>query len=634
MQPKQVTVRDLFNREIQFKIPLFQRHYVWELDDQWQPLWEDIEKKSEQRLSDSQKAPVGHFTGAIVIQHTTTSSSEVPKYQIIDGQQRLTTFQIILCALRDICKKQNFNNTVKSIEDVYLLNKARLTEGEEKYKLIPTDFDKDSLLKIVDVDYEASSPNKGKIHEAYNYFQAKIQEYTGNNEEKALSLFHSVLDNFGLVEILIDKNDEPEIIFESLNARRKSLLEFDLLRNNIFLRTPENDRDALYEKHWKHFETEYWEKEVGKNKQALSELFLQHFLMAKLGEHYVSPLFRTYQRKYRDNLSENQDIKYEFVELHRYSKVYQIITECDKESDIGSLMRFYKIFDITSLHPFILYLLNDSGLDDSEESKDDILLTLQILESYTIRRMLCTRQGHKNYNKFFSAIIEALIYPKSKFSVRRFASFLSGQKADTNRWPNNDDVKVSLSGGWKEITSKTAATNIVRYILYRIELLMREQSRFSEKGELPFKQFTLEHIMPEKWKETWPLSNGNGSLYYQDLYSKEVENPLSLILDNPEEYLANPSYLQAHELAMQRYDSLQNIGNLTIVTAGLNTSMSNNSYDEKREKLFSNSTLVLNKEIFKSASWDVEEIKERGDLLYEKFCQIWPDSEGFENDMT
>ena len=629
MKPNQVTVRDLFDREIQFKIPLFQRHYVWDREGQWQPLWEDIKEKSEKRLSDPQKDATGHFTGAIVIQQVMASASEVRKYQIIDGQQRLTTFQIILCALRDICKPLNFDNIeLTSIEDLFLLNKARLTKGEEKYKLIPTDFDKDSLLKIVNC--EVSSSNKGKIHDAYKYFQTAIQEYAGNDEKKVLSLLHSVLNDLGLVEILIDENDEPEIIFESLNARRKSLLEFDLLRNNLFLRTPDDDRDALYKQHWKHFETEYWEKEVGKNKQALSELFLQHFLMAKLGEHDVSPLFRTYQRRYQVNLSENQDIEHELAELHRYSEKYQIITDCDKESDIGSSMQVYEDLGITSLRPFVLYLLNDS-----KESKDDILLTFQILESYTIRRMLCTSQGHKNYNKFFSSIIKHLVSNKSKFSVRWFVELLSFLEVDTEKWPNNDDVKASLSGGWGWAgtgTSKTAANNIMRYILYRIELLTRKENRFSEKDELPYKQFTLEHIMPEKWGENWLLPNGNGFLSRRDLYSKELD-PLDLLLFD-KKHLADPSYLRAHELAVERNASLQNIGNLTIVTGRLNSSLSNSSYDKKRESLFSNSTLMLNKEIYKSASWDVKEIKERGDLLYKKFCQIWHDSKWFEDKMA
>lgn len=634
METSKIAVGSLFGGKIQFKIPLFQRHYVWDREGQWQPLWEDIKEKSERRLSDPQKDTLSHFTGVIVVQRINTLPGQVEKFQIIDGQQRLTTFQIILCALRDICKQQNFDDLAETIEDDYLLNKGKLIEGEDKYKLVPTDFDKNSLLKIVDC--EASSPNKSKIHDAYKYFQTAIQEYAGNDKKKIDSLYEAVLGNFGLVQILVDKgkDDAPEIIFESLNARGKNLLEFDLIRNNLFMRTSDNDRDALYKKYWKHFETEDWEKEVGvgKNKLALSELFLQHFLMAKLGEHDVSPLFRTYQRRYRVKLPENKGIEHELAELHRYSEKYQIITDCDKESDIGSLMRFYRIFDITSLRPFILYLLNDSGLDDSKESKKDILLTLRILESYTIRRMLCTRNGHKNYNQFFSGIIRELISKKSKFSVREFAGTLSRQEADTSKWPNNDDVKKSLSGSWISVAAKTAAKNIMRYVLYRIELLTREESRFPEKGELPFGQFTLEHIMPEKWEEKWLLPNDNGFLSRKNLYSKELE-PWE-VLSLGKEYLADPAYLQAHELTVERYNSLQNIGNLTIVTKGLNSSMNNDSYDKKRKNLFSDSTLMLNKEISKSASWDVKEIKERGDLLCEKFCQIWRDSKWFEENIT
>ena len=172
----------------------------------------------------------------------------------------------------------------------------------------------------------------------------------------------------------------------------------------------------------------------------------------------------------------------------------------------------------------------------------------------------------------------------------------------------------------------------MRYILYRIELLTREENRFPEKDELPFKQFTLEHIMPHKWEENWLLPNVGGSLSYDDLYSKKFEGFTSAEIRK--EHLADPSYLQAHELAVERNASLQNIGNLTIVTGGLNASMSNSSYDKKREKLFSDSTLALNKEISKSASWDVKEIQERGDRLCEKFCQIWHDSEWFEDNMA
>lgn len=631
MQPTNVNVSSLFGNKVQFRIPLFQRHYVWGLEDQWQPLWEDIKEKSNQRLSQQQRDKFSHFTGAIVVQQKPTNVDEVPKYEIIDGQQRLTTFQIILCALRDICMSQEFEDIADEV-DGYILNKGMLSKeyDGEQYKLVPTDFDSFSLKGIVEgVTGDRSVEKKGRIRPAYTYFQRKIEKYIESDRKKILSFLHALLNDFGLVQILIDSDDEPEMIFESLNGRGKSLLQFDLLRNNLFLRTriSEDDRDKLYRDYWSHFETDYWETEIklGRRKEILSEVFLQHFLMAKLGTDSVSPLFKTYQREYRKSLPEDQSSKYELIELSRYSKTYKDITDCDLESYVGLPMRFYKIFDITSLHPFVLYLVNEA-----EASRDDIALVLQVLESYTIRRMLCTSQGHKNYNKFFSETIRKL--RNSGFGVRELIQVLSIQSSNTSKWPANHEVESALHGQWSEINVNR---NVIRYILYRIELLNRGDNRFAEKDDLPFSQFTLEHVMPEKWKENWKLPIGNDSITYDELFSEEYKENNSLWKFLPsKEGLADSSYLDAFELALERDGLRQSIGNLTIVTGRLNSSMSNAPYSEKRKSLFHNSTLMVNKEIYRYDCWDVTEIRQRERQLYTKFCDIWPDAESFKMNST
>jgi len=143
MQPTNVDIKSLFGNKVQFRIPLFQRHYVWSKEDQWQPLWEDIEGKSNQHLSQQKKDKFTHFTGAIVIQQKTTNVDEVPKYEIIDGQQRLTTFQVILCALRDICTSLEFHDIADEVKS-YTIYSGMLCHDykDEQYKLIPTEFDK------------------------------------------------------------------------------------------------------------------------------------------------------------------------------------------------------------------------------------------------------------------------------------------------------------------------------------------------------------------------------------------------------------------------------------------------------------------------------------------------------------
>ena len=298
MQTREVCVNDLFNSDIQYIIPLFQRHYVWDREEQWSPLWEDIRQKAFHRLSVSQRDGDSHFTGAIVIQQRQTNVDEVPKYEIIDGQQRLTTFQVILCVLRDMCKLYEFGNIKGEIER-YILNQGTLLDDsdDEKYKLIPTEFDKASFISVADGH---TGDDNGQIHSTYNYFKSEIESYVNRDREKMLALFRSILNDFSFVQILLDSGDEPEKIFESLNARAKSLLQFDLLRNNLFLRARiESDRNRLYRDYWQHFESAYWEEEVtvARKRIALSELFLEHFLRAKLGEEKVTPLFSVYQKK-------------------------------------------------------------------------------------------------------------------------------------------------------------------------------------------------------------------------------------------------------------------------------------------------------------------------------------------------
>ncbi|MYA54941.1 DUF262 domain-containing protein [Candidatus Poribacteria bacterium] len=228
MDVTKATVNVLFEPSVQYGIPLFQRHYVWDEENQWQFLWEDIKKSQNLPKEDSSV----HFTGAIVVQQKATPAGNVPKYEIIDGQQRLTTFQIILCVIRDICKLHGYNEIAGDVRR-YIRNQGMLLSEDERFKLVPTKFDRVSFVSLVN---EQADESTGRIHLAYLYFKEKINNYVKGDQEKALSLFRSILHYFGFVQILIDGSDKPEKIFESLNARGKNLLQFDLLRNDLFLR--------------------------------------------------------------------------------------------------------------------------------------------------------------------------------------------------------------------------------------------------------------------------------------------------------------------------------------------------------------------------------------------------------------
>ena len=630
MKTNDINVQELFGRDIQCVIPLFQRHYVWDKETQWEPLWEDMKDRANQRFSKGQRQEVTHFTGAIVIQQNFTSTSDVPTYEIIDGQQRLTTFQIILCALRDVCKSYQLDEfeKIKAEADRYVRNQGMLLDSDdEQYKLMPTEFDRSAFISLVDQRVDDSN---GRIRETYDYFQHKIERYVNRDKDIMIALLNAILNDFGFVEILLDRGDQPERIFESLNARAKPLLQFDLLRNNLFLRARiEEDRDRLYSTYWKHFENPYWELEVrvGRSKTTLSELFFQHFLTAKLGEEDITPLYSAYQRS---RLIDKSSVEKELDVLKKYSITYHEMTACSPDSEIGRKMPFYKIFDIATLHPLLLFLINELGVSGPELSE-----VLRIMESYTIRRLVCFRQGVRSYTKFICRLIQKL--RGSSFDLGYFIRLLSDETSNTTKWPTDSEVKTFLTLAW---ANQSINPKVIRYVLYRIELMKWQDNPFLEANQLIFdNKLSLEHIMPEGWKKTWSLplpllDDGehlsNDSIYYKDLFTHEYKkNNRKWETEPTEEGLASESYQIPFLVARDRDRYLQSIGNLTLVTRKLNSKMSNSPFAKKRGALEENSGMRLNKEIYEHNTWDIRQIQDRANEMVITFCKIWPSAEDF-----
>ncbi len=665
MKVTEENVNSLFGNRVQYKIPLFQRHYVWDEEDQWKPLWNDIKNRFSQQGT--------HFTGTLVIQEENQSGngerSKNEIYEIIDGQQRLTTFQIIFCVFRDLAEEIEYED-LEDEANRYILNRSlkALRDNNERYKLIPKDLDKKSFLQLVDSEVDESS---GRIRDAYNYFKTAIADYVQKDRDKMSALFETISDNFGFVQILIDSADEPEKIFESLNARGKRLLQFDLLRNNLFLRA-HWDRDRLYREYWDHFETPYWDPEEKYGPSP--EMFLQHFLMAKLGEERVKPEFNVYQRQYRPKIEGTDTIEDEFSELQRYSEVYQEMTDCKDDSEIGRRMQFYDTFDLTTLHPFILFAKCEVGLSGVE-----LDYVFNILESYTLRRMLCCRgkQGLLKFNIFFSELISEL---RDKFSLERFIERLSAETSNTNRYPTDDEIgpalhtkydehtilfpddstivfpdnrtlRAVLHGLWAE-TAGAIRVRLIRYILYRIELMKMREDKFAEPLVFRDSLTTLEHVMPNEWKETWHLPIADGSVIYKEsndnlgIYvNRDAENDYliyeNLFSDSYKEEnpgwktqparngLAKDSYSDTFQLALARDHLLQSIGNLTLVTRELNSKLGNRTFRKKKEALRKHSSLKLNNEIYQHDAWDVNEIHARAEKLIADVCRIWPSLEWF-----
>ncbi len=659
-------INRIFVTDIQYEVPRYQRRYVWD-ETNWQKLWEDIRGQGELGFDDR-----GHFTGPTVM--LPIGKGQLKRFEVIDGQQRLTTFQIIFCVIRDICKLKGYNDLVEESEK-HLINSDTTIKSVKRqnpeasvldptYKFLPTDYDKSAFQAVVEGDYrdknlqvftegEKFSQN---IIDAYDFFYRQITSHIGEDcdEDSVSDLITSIKSDFTVVQIVLDPSDQPEKIFESLNATGRMLSEFDYLRNNLFLRAGKLGiheekckpySDDFYEENWP-FENDshYWDADT-------LEAFLQAFLIAKLGPVYFEKknikLFEAY-REYSKTLTidtkmeyeseeeyKSKQLEYEFKQLSDYAESYNEMNDSDKGI---YLLQFHEeldlIFDnlnLTSLHPFMLFIKHETGLSDI-----DLTRTFNMLESYIVRGLLshgvngnkyiCRRinlffsnlirakQGEFNVedreiNDFFSSLINAM---QGKFNVEEFANFLfySGKPGDGARWLHDGAVINGLRRVGDQIRAggltQMLAENMLGYILYRIERWKIEKWN-QENPSKPAKEigFDLKNFL----------------MHIKDDGSRgtiETDIPLRIRLLLPRSRL--------HKLK-----DLYSIGNLVFCTEHFDAHL---SFRYKKETLSDgiNADIMLNQEIcrdYETNVWSVNQIIERERNLLICFGKIWPPPKRF-----
>jgi hypothetical protein len=311
MNANAIALLDIFEKKMRLEVPLFQRQYVWRREEHWEPLWEDIARKFSEYLEDRVDAPL-HFLGAMVLDQKQTPITHVEKRQVIDGQQRLTTLQIFLAAFRDLCREQVVEDLAEEC-DTLTVNKGMMAEPEvDKFKVWPTQLDRSQFADVIGAGsraelerrhplrrrkYARKPEPRPRMVEAYFYFHDQLSEFfLGIDNEKPLSAdvpldkrleecFQALKNSLQIVAIDLEKGDDAQVIFETLNARGEPLLPADLLRNFIFLRAARlgEPQEELYKNYWQQFDDPFWRVEVkqGRLLRPRSDLFMQHFLASR-----------------------------------------------------------------------------------------------------------------------------------------------------------------------------------------------------------------------------------------------------------------------------------------------------------------------------------------------------------------
>ncbi len=491
------------NQKNQLVIPIYQRLYSWE-KEQCKELWDDIIKIGGNDKMD------GHFIGSILYVIYNITHSENILF-IIDGQQRLTTITLLLTALRN-----HLSDEVKrkEIENHYLINSDK--DGDEKFRLILSESDKDTLLYLIDKDRRKPSEPSSKIVENFKLFEEWV-----SNTNKLETIFKG-LEKLMIVYIALKEEEkyDPQLIFESMNSKGIELTQTDLIRNYIVMETEIKKQEVFYNKYWRAMEEDF------KQNKKWFDRFVRHYLTIKTREipniNKVYVALKDYRQK------EGIGIEDLLKDLQKYCGYFcQIAFKKEADKDLNKALGFLVDLEMDVIYPLLLELYSDYS--DGVLSKDDFRRSIALIESYLCRRAVCGL-GTNSLNKVFPSFTKHI--QKDEYFKSLKAHF--GYLTNNQRFPNNDEFKNLF------ITIDFYHFKKNRYFFERLENFDRKERVYTHK-------YTTEHIMPQTLteEEEWEKDLGEN---FKEIHNKYLHTIGNLTLTGYNSEYSNKSFQKKRDM--------------------------------------------------------------------------------------
>lgn len=598
------TPQQIFMQPQRLLVPLFQRPYVWNQENQWMPLWQDLERVANRLLNNpDQQQP--HFLGAVVFQQIQNPTGNLQQRTVIDGQQRLTTLQILLDSLHAEINSVGESDASKRLELLIRNPKEYCDHSEDQFKVWPTNKDRQAFNEVMAMDnpaaYQSLKNKDSKLALAHQFFSEQFRQWLneGGIEEipvRVKAMERTTRELLQIVVIDLTASENAQEIFETLNARGSQLTAADLIKNFVFQRLLEQgaDIESSYSNHWKQFETGFWEQEVsvGRVKAPRSSIFLNHWLICQTTEEIVSREVFSRFKSFADYDVKPMTMPALLERIHAASIKYKDFIDKGDVLEgaidrIGLFLYRTKAMEMEVVKPVLLAIFDR---DQDQIDLNDINASLETIESWLIRRML-VRATTKAYNKIMTEMIKVIQKtPKGQLSAA-LRTFLSNQTSDSSYWPDDKEVRSELSN---LMVYKKIGRGRLRMVLEAIEDYRRGWigDQISMSGvRVRRGTYAIEHLMPQSWDRHWPLTNG---------YTEQNRN-----------------------------DRIHKLGNLTLLSSKLNSSVSNGpwgSEDGKRAGLLQRDVLFLNRSVTDEASliWDEQKIDARTEDLINDILAIWP----------
>jgi hypothetical protein len=606
------TPQMVFMQPQRLVVPLFQRPYVWNETNQWDPLWSDLVRVADRLLGQPTAKHHPHFLGAVVLQQVQNPTGLMQERTIIDGQQRLTTLQLLLDALHGELVVAGATTPALRIEPLVINAEPFQKRPEDRFKVWPTNRDRPAFNAVMGaalpVDYGVVGHAGERMVEAHRFFSEEARRWLMldgldhvSARGTAIEMVARDLVQMVVIDLAVDENAQE--IFETLNARGAQLTAADLIKNFVFQRLMESDADVerAYERYWKDFEAAFWETEVsvGRVRYPRSSIFLNHWLIARTGEEIVAREVFTRFKTYAD-FDAGLPMAELLQKVDRAARVYRSFVEAGAVADdtISRLGLFgYRtgVLESEVIKPLVLHLMDP---EEPPVPSGQLDKALDAIESWMVRRML-VRATTKNYNVLVAELITQLRKTDRGIAGDSVEAFFAGQKTVSGYWPDDSEIREELRG---LLVYRRLRRGRLRMVLEAIEDWKR-----GWRGGQPSigavrvarGKYAIEHVMPVRWLTYWPLPEGS--------------------VDEAD-----------------RDRLIHTIGNLTLLMGRLNTKVSNAAWigpSGKRQGLKAHDVLFLNRDLLEAAgdAWTDATIRARTDELSSAIIDIWPAPEGHQS---
>ncbi|MFC5440026.1 GmrSD restriction endonuclease domain-containing protein [Rhodanobacter ginsenosidimutans] len=457
MKAQDLQFTQLLQGAKQFIIPIFQRPYSWEIAH-CEQLWHDILRAGSHAELDS------HFIGSAVYIPEAETSAAISRWLVIDGQQRITTLSLLLLALKRRLESEGVETPVSAaeVEDYFLLN--RYGKGEQRYKMLLTKSDKDTLIALLDGKALPETASH-RIRENFDFFSGKLASAN-------LGVVYTGIQKLMIVDVRLQQGiDNPQMIFESMNSTGKALTQADLIRNYVLMGLPHEQQTRLYEDYWRPMEKLFG----AENYTSYFDEFMRFFLVIHTRNHRtrkdeVYSEFKTY--------SLDQKVEPLLASLLEFARYYCAMA-LGKEQDAELARAFQDIRELRAdvCYPMLMEVYHDYTRQLLD--KKDFNQILLLVESYVFRRAICDIPTNSQ-RQTFATFCRQLKKDRYLESVKAVFMLLPSYR----RFPGDEEFRRQLQ-----------IRNLYKF--NRRSYWLRRFENFGRKERVMVQDYTIEHIMPQ-----------------------------------------------------------------------------------------------------------------------------------------